>query len=525
MSSEFSRREALASIGAVVSAEGSAPVRGPDATPRGGAVMNLDLWARFETMQAPLDVGVVQTGGYASPGVGGARYVLDEDQRSGKSSPARRRSANGRWFKLSEQTLSPTMFGARPHHASPPSDTAAWQAALDYAADQEGVVIDMAGGRYRCGPLVVRQGCRHLTIANGYLEIDGDVTWLKGAEGADRITYLAVENVFFDHSGARTVQRPIIDASLFSYARFSRLWAYNAKQNVSVLIHVAGSYSVGPYYCVVDQCYCGGFYAGVHLAAAKRVEETANNWTISECRFQPNRGFFGVIVGHRNQNVRILSNAFENVQGGCGVRNDGDGTVLIGNRFEGLATGIHHGAQASGWSEIGSYHNSNQQDRVFEGGAEGRGVLLGDYDTNTGAGRPSYLAKALAVNVGVGRINPWAAVHVGGGALQTGDPGFPESPAVGSAFSYASPALGHVDGGRGGVNDRTFVNGSGAVAGCIPAGTVGLDWKGPVSWMPARRQTPTQKGQMAFELTADNKITIRVRGADGVVRAGSITLA
>lgn len=46
----------------------------------------------------------------------------------------------------------------------------------------------------------------------------------------------------------------------------------------------------------------------------------------------------------------------------------------------------------------------------------------------------------------------------------------------------------------------------------------------PLFWLPAS-VTPTVNAQMAFELTNDTTLTIRVKGTDGVVRSATITLA
>lgn len=42
---------------------------------------------------------------------------------------------------------------------------------------------------------------------------------------------------------------------------------------------------------------------------------------------------------------------------------------------------------------------------------------------------------------------------------------------------------------------------------------------------PQSSMTPQNNGDMAFQLTSNTSLTIRVRGSDGVVRSGSITLS
>jgi len=42
---------------------------------------------------------------------------------------------------------------------------------------------------------------------------------------------------------------------------------------------------------------------------------------------------------------------------------------------------------------------------------------------------------------------------------------------------------------------------------------------------PSTSVTPTINGQVVFELTSDTTLTIKVKGSDGTVRSGTITLS
>lgn len=48
---------------------------------------------------------------------------------------------------------------------------------------------------------------------------------------------------------------------------------------------------------------------------------------------------------------------------------------------------------------------------------------------------------------------------------------------------------------------------------------------GDLTLSPAASVTPPTNGQVAFQLTSNTQLTFRVRGSDGVVRSGNITLA
>lgn len=72
-----------------------------------------------------------------------------------------------------------------------------------------------------------------------------------------------------------------------------------------------------------------------------------------------------------------------------------------------------------------------------------------------------------------------------------------------------------------------------AGAGIIPAGNWNIYsdstrdnyFKGPMTWKPSASATPTNNGDVTFELTSDTSLKIKVRGSDGTVRSVTLTLA
>ncbi|MEG2749532.1 MAG: hypothetical protein RR939_08970 [Acinetobacter sp.] len=70
-------------------------------------------------------------------------------------------------------------------------------------------------------------------------------------------------------------------------------------------------------------------------------------------------------------------------------------------------------------------------------------------------------------------------------------------------------------------------------AGTVPAGNWSIYndstrpnyFKGPLTLKPSTSVTPSNNGDMTFELTSDTQLKIKVRGSDGVVRSATLTLA
>ena len=138
------RRALLALSGIAVAAplSGSVQAQNEDRSPNPEQPLS-GLWVDFESAVVPPGVTFIRSIGYCAPGVGCASYVRDDDQTPGKISAARRRSANGVWFKLSEPVVTPLMFGALANARH--DDTKAIQDALDWAEARRGGVFLSAG--------------------------------------------------------------------------------------------------------------------------------------------------------------------------------------------------------------------------------------------------------------------------------------------------------------------------------------------------------------------------------------------
>ena len=139
----------------------------------GPAVM-VGLFVDLDRAVVPNDVQVLKTIGFARPGVGGAHYVATESQ---VATAFRARTANGRWFELSEPTVFVEMFGAL---GDDPvfDDQPAIQAAVDYnEAAVGGAVWCSPGRRYHLRAPVTINPTR--TSIEG-----GSATWVLEAHSA-----------------------------------------------------------------------------------------------------------------------------------------------------------------------------------------------------------------------------------------------------------------------------------------------------------------------------------------------------
>ena len=56
-------------------------------------------------------------------------------------------------------------------------------------------------------------------------------------------------------------------------------------------------------------------------------------------------------------------------------------------------------------------------------------------------------------------------------------------------------------------------------------GTGDLDLSGAIQFAPSSSETPTNNGDVVFELTSNTTLTIKAKGSDGVVRSGTVTLS
>jgi hypothetical protein len=107
------------------------------------ASVNVGLFTALGATTIPADINLIQTSGYNTIGVGAARYVATT--ATGLTpSPITAETANGRWFTLCEDEVSPEMFGAIGDGSSHPASglyvsLAALQAVYPFATslDQE----------------------------------------------------------------------------------------------------------------------------------------------------------------------------------------------------------------------------------------------------------------------------------------------------------------------------------------------------------------------------------------------------
>jgi hypothetical protein len=141
MADQTTRRNMLAAFAGTAGMAGAASAAGAAADRgHGGSELDVGLWANFDSVAVPMGVSLVRTSGYDHLGLGMAAYVLDENQTSQLEAPWRKRSVNGRWFRLPVQgDVDLTWFGGR---SGPGFDnTAAMTAVAHYLDAQGGGVI------------------------------------------------------------------------------------------------------------------------------------------------------------------------------------------------------------------------------------------------------------------------------------------------------------------------------------------------------------------------------------------------
>ncbi|WP_150131377.1 hypothetical protein [Caulobacter mirabilis] len=102
----------------------------------------IDLWTAFSSVTVPAGETHVRSSGYGVAGVGAADYVPDADQTSTTATPWRRKSANGRWFRISGDRITPKQVGA----LYDGSDAADALAACFAAAQAIGAGVDLLDG-------------------------------------------------------------------------------------------------------------------------------------------------------------------------------------------------------------------------------------------------------------------------------------------------------------------------------------------------------------------------------------------
>lgn len=98
------------------------------------------LFTAFSTFDIPVGVDLVRTSGYAVAGRGDALYAA---VASGPAAPWRVQDANGRWFELSDDLITPQMFGAVADGVA--NDTQPLKDAITFAGGRQ---VNLPGGKY-----------------------------------------------------------------------------------------------------------------------------------------------------------------------------------------------------------------------------------------------------------------------------------------------------------------------------------------------------------------------------------------
>lgn len=136
-------------------------------------ITRIGTWLEFGTLSIPVGIDVVHSSGFQNEGAGGARYRLDENQSEAPTTPFRRRSANGRWFRIDEDIIGYTMAGAKgegiggvrddgtvvPDGGA--DDTEAIQALYDYLASIGGGTALVEARQFNVRSLHIRCGNIH----------------------------------------------------------------------------------------------------------------------------------------------------------------------------------------------------------------------------------------------------------------------------------------------------------------------------------------------------------------------------
>ncbi len=184
-----SRRVAMLGLGSTTAAV-SLAVGACNARERakpGWRSIAVGLTSTFHQADIPAGISRIRTSGYSRPGVGGAEYVLDDDQENPAESPARKRSANGLWFVLAETAIDIRMTGASGagRDTDAPRNRLAILAALDTVARMGGGRVVIPAGVYKIDGLI--------PIASDGVSIEGVGTASRiqqlGADGAATIFY------------------------------------------------------------------------------------------------------------------------------------------------------------------------------------------------------------------------------------------------------------------------------------------------------------------------------------------------
>jgi hypothetical protein len=199
----------------------------------------------------------------------------------------------------------------------------------------------------------------------------------------DLISFFTLDGCLIDVSSHTTIGRHAFNFSCFSKSTFKDVWIYGSSGKTIGFYGIGTNEGSAPYYNVWENCYFGGIKSGISADDAATVVQTSNSNTVSNCRFQPGIGNYGVYIGSNNQNWRVINSVFESA-GGTGIYVSGYGCTFTGNRFESMTTGISYTGNSAGCFDAGNYFDSNGINRSLVGNAVYQNTFITSVTATTG---------------------------------------------------------------------------------------------------------------------------------------------
>lgn len=206
----------------------------------------------------------------------------------------------------------------------------------------------------------------------------------------------------------------------------------------------------------------------------------------------------------------------------------GAGTVATGDQLMEMRFGSDDGSAAGTFPVINAYH------RLDADGTVSTGIVPARFSWHTMglAGGAPVERMRLSANGNLGlnhQADPQALLHVGRTAATARiyntytDASNSDWAYLGDWSKVANVATYGTDfNGTGAVRDVLFQRGGVEYFRLIGAG---VRFTAGVVMVPAASVTPAANGQMMVEATSNTSLTFKLRGTDGIIRSGSITLA
>lgn len=281
-------------------------------------------------------------------------------------------------------------------------DTTAIQALIN--ANPSNAVLDGQGKTYKVTTAItIPASSTYLKIQNAKFSVTGDINFLSVASGS--ATFFEMDTVTINAPGQTTLGRVCVDVSRMMFGTFRKVWI-NATVNKSYAWYGQGTAGTSPYYCHWQGCYAGNFNIGIMLQDAAGSALGPNSNMITDCRFQPQTGNFGVYLGAFSQNINVIGCHFEST-GGTGIYMDGIGHLVEGCRFESQTTGVSVQSNCTK-SKIGlNYYDSNATHVAFAGSSRSFNIIEFDpVNTNNfsvpGGIRSTHATGAIGYGTGAG---------------------------------------------------------------------------------------------------------------------------